>query len=61
MIEIGDEFLEAVKAAWNEEIEWAIDTVKGPKRMPLDKWFRKQFYRAEWRTRNVKGPRITYN
>ena len=59
MIELGDEFLRAVKAEWKEEIERTIDRGKNAgKRTPLDRWFRKQFYRAKWRMRNVKGARV---
>ena len=49
----------ALQARWREEIERAIDKVKGPKRTELDQWFRKQWYRHEWQMGNAKGPKIT--
>ena len=55
---IETEFLAAIKAGWKEEIERAIDNRKRPKRTARDRWFRKQFYRAKWRMRNVKGARV---
>jgi len=61
MNKMETEFLAAIKAGWKEEIERPIDKLKRPRRTAIDKWFRKQFYRAKWRMRNVKGPRVERN
>ncbi len=59
MNRIETEFLAAIKAGWKEEIERAIDKLKRPRRTAVGKWFRKEFYRAKWRMRDVKGPKVT--
>ena len=44
---------------WRQEIEKAVDRVKNAgKRTPNDQWFRRAWYKQQWRMREVKGPRI---
>lgn len=47
--------------SWAEEIERAIDGVKRPRRTTRDKWFRRAWYKQQWRMRSVKGPRVEYD
>ena len=58
-VEMAAHITESLPKLWAEEIERAIDKLKRPKRTAVGKWFRKELYRAKWRMRNLKGPRIT--
>ena len=51
-----------VPRLWAQEIDRAIDRVKNAgKRTPTDQWFRRAWYKQQWRMRNVKGPRVGYD
>lgn len=53
--------VEVLPQVWAEQIERAIDKVTRPKRTAWDKWFRKQWYRADWRNRRNKGAMVEHN
>ena len=46
-MEINEQYPEAVRQAWREEIERAIANAK---RSELQRWFRRQWYKAEARS-----------
>ena len=47
-MDTNEQYPEAVRQAWRDEIERAIANAK---RSKLDKWFRRQWYKAEARGR----------
>ena len=53
-----------LRERWREEIEQAVDAVKGVQPRPRgrtasDRWFRRMWHINKWRMRNVQGPTVT--
>ena len=47
-MEIHEQYPEAVRQSWRDEIEGAV---AGVKRSAVDRWFRREWYKAEARSR----------